>query len=97
MLTVSGEMREAELFGENMVLRRKITTVFPGKSIVLEDTIENQSFRKEPMMLLYHCNVGWPLLGEDCEIVLPTKKGDSPGCGRRAAYRELQPYGISSG
>ena len=25
-------------------------------------------------MLLYHCNVGWPLLGEDCEIVLPTKK-----------------------
>ena len=58
VLTVSGEMREAELFGENMVLRRKITTVFPGKSIVLEDTIENQSFRKEPMMLLYHCNVG---------------------------------------
>ena len=25
-------------------------------------------------MLLYHCNVGWPLLGEDCEIVLPTRK-----------------------
>ena len=73
VMTVSGEMREAELFGENMVLRRKITTVFPGKSIVLEDTIENQSFRREPMMLLYHCNVGWPLLGEDCEIVLPTR------------------------
>ena len=73
VMTVSGEMREAELFGENMVLRRKITTVFPGKSIVLEDAIENQSFRREPMMLLYHCNVGWPLLGEDCEIVLPTR------------------------
>ena len=78
VLTVSGEMREAELFGENMVLRRKITTVFPGKSIVLEDTIENQSFRKEPMMLLYHCNVGWPLLGEDCEMLSANKKGDSP-------------------
>lgn len=73
VITVSGEMREAELFGENMVLRRKITTAYPGKSIVVEDVIENQSFREEPMMLLYHCNVGWPLLGEDCEIVIPTK------------------------
>lgn len=74
VMTVSGEMREAELFGENMVLRRKISTVFPGNTILLEDTIENQSFRREPMMLLYHCNVGWPLLGEACEIVLPTRK-----------------------
>lgn len=71
-MTVSGEMREAELFGENMVLRRKITTTYPGKTITVEDEIENQSFRKEPMMILYHCNMGWPLLSEDCEIVLPT-------------------------
>lgn len=71
-LSVSGEMREAELFGENMVLRRKVSTTYPGKTIVVEDEIENQSFRSEPMMILYHCNLGWPLLSEDCEIVLPT-------------------------
>lgn len=73
-LTVSGEMREAELFGENMVLRRKITTCYPGRTIVVEDEIENQSFRTEPMMILYHCNMGWPLLSEECEIVLPTRE-----------------------
>lgn len=73
-ITVSGEMREAELFGENMVLRRKITTTYPGKTITVEDEIENQSFRWEPMMLLYHCNLGWPLLDENCEILLPTRK-----------------------
>lgn len=71
-MTVSGEMREAELFGENMVLRRKITTTYPGKTITVEDEIENQSFRKEPMMILYHSNMGWPLLSEECEIILPT-------------------------
>ncbi|MBS6196596.1 MAG: aldose 1-epimerase family protein [Clostridiales bacterium] len=71
-MTVSGEMREAELFGENMVLRRKISTTYPGNTIVVEDEIENQGFREEPMMILYHCNLGWPLLSEDCEIVLPT-------------------------
>lgn len=73
-MMLSGEMREAELFGENMVLRRKITTTYPGKTIVVEDEIENQSFREETMMLLYHCNLGWPLLDEACEIVLPTRK-----------------------
>ncbi|NCC42253.1 MAG: DUF4432 family protein [Clostridia bacterium] len=74
VMSISGEMREAELFGENMVLRRKITTTYPGKTITVEDEIENQSFRTEPMMLLYHCNIGWPLLDEDCEIILPTRE-----------------------
>lgn len=26
------------------------------------------------MMLLYHFNVGYPFLNEDCEIILPTKE-----------------------
>ena len=71
---ITGEMREAELFGENMVLRRTISTRYPGKRIVLTDEIENQGFREEPMMLLYHCNAGYPLLQEESEIVLPTKE-----------------------
>lgn len=73
-LSVHGEMREAELFGENLVLKRKITTVYPGKQIFIEDTIENQGFREEPAMLLYHFNVGYPLLDEGTKIVLPTRK-----------------------
>ena len=56
LMSVQGEMREAELFGENMVLKRKITTSWPGKEILIEDTIENQGFREEPAMLLYHFN-----------------------------------------
>ena len=73
-LSVCGEMREAELFGENLVLKRKISTIFPGKQIIIEDEIENQGFREEPAMLLYHFNVGYPLLEEGTKIILPTKK-----------------------
>lgn len=73
-LSVHGEMREAELFGENLVLKRNISTVFPGKQIIIEDEIENQGFREEPAMLLYHFNVGYPLLEEGAKIILPTKK-----------------------
>lgn len=73
-MEVHGEMREAELFGENLVLRRSIRTAYPGREIKLVDEIENQGFRPEPVMLLYHCNVGYPLLDEDARILIPTRK-----------------------
>lgn len=73
-LSVHGEMREAELFGENLVLKRRISTVYPGKQIIIEDEIENQGFRDETAMLLYHFNVGYPLLEEGAKIILPTEK-----------------------
>lgn len=74
MLHISGEMREAELFGENLVLRRSITTILGSRSIEITDEIENQAFRDEPFMLMYHFNLGHPFLSECCEVVLPTLK-----------------------
>lgn len=73
-IILSGEMREAELFGENLVLHRTITTRWPGKEIHIRDTVENQSFQDLPMMLLYHFNVGYPLLDEGAEILIPAKE-----------------------
>lgn len=73
-IQIKGEMREAELFGENMVLRRSIKTAFQVPEICIKDRITNEGFRDETMMLLYHFNVGYPLLSEACEIVLPTKE-----------------------
>lgn len=72
ILRVSGEMREAELFGENMTLRRTIETVYGSRSILIKDHFQNNAFRDEIMMLLYHFNVGYPLLDEGTELVLPS-------------------------
>lgn len=71
-LTVAGEMREAELFGENLVLRRTVTTSLGERRVVIRDEIENEGFRDEPLMLLYHFNIGHPLLSESCRVVLPS-------------------------
>lgn len=89
VLTVSGEMREAELFGENMVLRRKIETKLGSKTIVLTDEIENESYRSEPLMLLYHINIGYPLLDEGTKLYIPTKKvtpRDDESAGHESEY-----------
>ena len=73
-LVISGEMREAELFGETLVLRRKIESVLGENSITVTDEIENQAFRPEPLMLLYHCNMGYPFLDENCRLYVPSVK-----------------------
>lgn len=73
VLRMSGESREAELFGENMILRRTIETRYGESSITITDEIENQSFRPEPLLLLYHINIGYPLLDEGTELLLPTR------------------------
>lgn len=73
VLEIAGEMREAELFGENLVLRRSLRTALGEKSFTLSDEIENQSFRDEPLMLLYHINIGYPLLDEGTRLYLPTR------------------------
>ena len=72
VLEVSGEMREAELFGENLVLRRRVTTVYGRNEIIFRDVIENQAFREEPLCFLYHCNFGYPFLTEDTQIWIPS-------------------------
>ncbi|MCR5346702.1 MAG: aldose 1-epimerase family protein, partial [Fretibacterium sp.] len=73
-LKVSGEMREASLFGENIVLRRSIETVYGTRVVTLTDEFENQAFRDEPLMLLYHINFGWPFLNEHTRFYIPTRK-----------------------
>jgi hypothetical protein len=74
VLTITGRMREARLFGENLILQRKITCRYGENKISIQNTIENYGFRKEPVMLLFHFNLGYPLLDEDSILVTPTGK-----------------------
>ncbi len=69
-----GEMRESEIFGENIVLRRMVETSYPIPAIHFRDQIENQGFREEPFCFLYHCNIGYPFLEPGCRMYLPDKK-----------------------
>lgn len=73
-MTVSGKVREAAVFGENMVLRRKIKA-YGGKNIIeINDEIENLGFKPTPLMNLYHCNFGYPLLSSVSKLLAPVKE-----------------------
>ena len=71
VMTISGQMREARFFGENMLLRRKIICHYGENRIKIQDSVENLGFRSELLMLLYHFNLGYPLLDEDAVLLSP--------------------------
>ncbi len=71
IMQVSGSVRESKLYGENMVLQRKITTRLGSNEIRITDRIENQGFLAQPLTLLYHCNFGFPLLDVTSRLFLP--------------------------
>lgn len=85
-IRVSGEMREARLFGENLVLRRTVETVYGRREIVFTDEIENQGFREQPVCFLYHCNAGYPFLIPGLRIVMPSVACEPRDEAARAGY-----------
>lgn len=65
VICVSGKVREATVFGENLLLTRTITVKMGSNNINIHDTVENEGFNPAPFMLLYHINFGFPLLSEN--------------------------------
>lgn len=93
VMEVKGEMREGHLFGTNLLLRRTIRSVFGSGKIEIIDEVENQTAEEADLMLMYHCNFGYPFLRPGTRLVLPSKavKGreewsqDHIGCWETAA------------
>lgn len=68
---VAGEVRQARIFGENLRLTRRITARLGESRIAIHDTVENLAEARSPLMILYHINLGFPLLDEDATLVAP--------------------------
>jgi hypothetical protein len=77
-VVVAGKLREANVFGENLRLTRRITAPVGGASFTIEDRVENLGFKTVPLMLLYHINFGWPLVSENTEIITPSRTPATP-------------------
>jgi hypothetical protein len=73
-MEIMGETRQTRLFGENLVLRRHISTRLGSNQIRISDTVTNEGFNRSPHMILYHFNLGFPLLSPDSLLLLETEQ-----------------------
>ncbi len=94
-IIIRGTMRETQLFGHCLTVRRTIRIPAFGASVTIEDTVSNESPRDEEIMQIYHCNFGYPLLSEKARLVLPEARETVPrtefartGLGRECGFDE---------
>lgn len=73
VMWVQGKVREASVFGENLVLTRRISTKLGENRLWIDDSVENEGFESTPLMILYHCNIGFPVVDVDSQLLSPTQ------------------------
>ncbi len=68
---LSGIVRETAFFGEQIELARTYKLSFGLPRFSILDTITNRGDQPAPLMLLYHANVGFPLVREGAILETP--------------------------
>ena len=71
-ITVKATVRDASIRSHQLLLIRNYTVSKTENKITLSDTVKNIGSKESPIMILYHCNMGYPLLSENAEVVIPS-------------------------
>lgn len=61
-------IKDTALFGQNLELRRKIETEYNTDKITITDTLKNAGYKESGYALLYHINIGYPMLDSITKI-----------------------------
>jgi hypothetical protein len=72
-MSITGVIRETKVFGPSLQLKRTISGTVGQAVIRIHDEVTNHGNQPVPHMILYHCNLGWPLVDEGSQIIW---KGD---------------------
>ena len=67
-------IRDASLFAKKLLLEREYVCPLYENVIYLKDTVKNIGFDESPIQMLYHCNMGYPLLSEKAKLTIPSNK-----------------------
>ena len=69
-LWCEGEMRQTMVFGACLSLRRRICCAVGSSVLQITDEIENIGATPSPHLLLYHINLGFPLIDEGTRLAI---------------------------
>src|SRR5438132_1761738 len=87
VLWADGEVLQAAVFGEQLLLRRRIEARVGESRLRIHDVVENVGHDPTPHMFLYHVNAGHPVVDEGSELLVPAvsvePRGDHPAEGYR--------------
>ena len=67
-------VRDAALFNHMLLLEREYVCPLDKNEIIMTDKIRNIGSSETPLEVLYHCNMGYPLLSENAKVTIPSVK-----------------------
>ncbi len=67
-------VRDARIFSHKLLLEREYIVSLDKNEIVMKDTVKNIGSATSPYEIMYHCNMGYPLICEDTQIKIPSTK-----------------------
>ncbi len=71
---IMARIRDAQIFGRQLLLDREYLISLEDNELTLTDTVTNIGSREVPLQMLYHFNVGYPLLDENTVLSIPASK-----------------------
>ncbi len=73
-LVVRAVMKDECIFARKLCLTREIRVSTEKNEFVITDVIENTGDTRQPIEILYHMNMGYPLLDEDSVVEVPSAR-----------------------
>lgn len=67
-------IRDASLFSHHLILEREYVAPLFKNELYITDKIKNIGNCESPVQVLYHCNIGYPLLDENAVVTIPAEE-----------------------
>lgn len=90
ILEARGKMRESVVFGENLTLERTVSTSLGSSSLRIQDSVTNEGFQRSPHMMLYHINIGFPVVDGGARLLAPSRQVEARDEDAEAGYDSLR-------
>src|SRR5690606_13099421 len=87
-MEITGIVTQSQPLGAQLVLRRTISGTLGEPVIRIHDEVINHGNTAAPHMLLYHMNLGWPLIDEGVDICWRGAWSSREGVDRAKIFRE---------
>lgn len=69
-MKLTAQLAQSRLFGEQLAFSRRYNWKLGEARINIIDFVTNLSDKPVPLMILYHCNVGFPIVREGTELLV---------------------------
>ena len=67
---VAGTVAQVAVFGEHLVLSRRISIAYGQSRVTVADRVTNNGYATSPLALLYHINLGWPVVAPGARVTV---------------------------